>query len=48
VTREQVDLERRLELAGFGEDERTQIRGPGPAAPYEIEVGWYVARKPAV
>jgi ubiquinone/menaquinone biosynthesis C-methylase UbiE len=48
VTREQVDVERRLELAGFDEEERARIRGPAPAAPYEIEVGWYVARKPAV
>ena len=45
-TRESVDLERRLELAGFDEEERARIRGPAPAAPYEIEVGWYVARKP--
>jgi ubiquinone/menaquinone biosynthesis C-methylase UbiE len=48
VTRESVDLERRLELAGFDEEERARIRGPGPAAPYEIEIGWYVARKSAV
>jgi len=46
VTREQVDLEERLELAGFSEEERVRIRGPAPANPYEIEVGWYVARKP--
>jgi len=46
VTREKVDLEERLELAGFDEDERVRIRGPAPAKPYEIEVGWYVARKP--
>jgi ubiquinone/menaquinone biosynthesis C-methylase UbiE len=46
VTREQVDLEERLELAGFDEEERIRIRGPAPAHPYEIEVGWYVARKP--
>ena len=45
VTREQVDLEERLELAGFSEEERVRIRGPAPANPYEIEVGWYVARK---
>jgi SAM-dependent methyltransferase len=45
VTREKVDLEERLELAGFDEDERIRIRGPVPAKPYEIEVGWYVARK---
>jgi ubiquinone/menaquinone biosynthesis C-methylase UbiE len=48
VTRESVDLEQRLELAGLDEEERARIRGPAPAAPYEIEVGWYVARKPAV
>ncbi len=47
VTRESVDLERRLELAGYDEEERARIRGPGPAEPYEIEVGWYVARKHA-
>jgi ubiquinone/menaquinone biosynthesis C-methylase UbiE len=48
VTREKVDLEERLALAGLAEDERVRIRGPAPAAPYEIEVGWYVARKPRV
>jgi ubiquinone/menaquinone biosynthesis C-methylase UbiE len=48
VTRESVDLERRLELAGFDEEERARIRGPGPAAPHDIEIGWYVSRKPAV
>jgi ubiquinone/menaquinone biosynthesis C-methylase UbiE len=46
VTREQVDLEERLELAGFDEEERIRIRGPAPATPHEIEVGWYVSRKP--
>jgi SAM-dependent methyltransferase len=46
VVRERVDLERRLDLAGFSDEERERIRGPAPAAPYEIEVGWYVARKP--
>ncbi len=45
VTRERVDLEQRLDLGGFSEEERARIRGPAPAAPYEIEVGWYVARK---
>jgi SAM-dependent methyltransferase len=48
VTRESVDLERRLELGGFDEEERARIRGPAPAKPYEIDVGWYVARKPGV
>lgn len=46
VTRERVDLELRLELAGIPEEERSKIRGSGSAAPYEVEVGWYVARKP--
>lgn len=48
VVREKVDLEERLELAGFGEEERARIRGPAPAKPYDIEVGWYVSRKPGV
>lgn len=48
VTRESVDLEQRLELAGFEREERARIRGPAPAQPYEIDVGWYVARKPGV
>ena len=46
VVRERVDLEQRLDLAGFSEEERMKIRGPGPAEPYEVEIGWYVARKP--
>ena len=48
VTREKVDLEERLQLAGFDAEERARIRGPAPAAPYDIEVGWYVARKAGV
>ena len=48
VTRETVDLERRLELAGLDEEERVRIRGQAPSATYEVEVGWYVARKPPV
>jgi ubiquinone/menaquinone biosynthesis C-methylase UbiE len=48
VTRETVDLERRLELAGLDEEERIRIRGQAPSATYEVEVGWYVARKPRV
>ena len=46
ATREQVDLEQRLELAGFDEAERARIRGVAPASSYEVEIGWYVARKP--
>jgi SAM-dependent methyltransferase len=46
VTRERVDLEERLELAEVPEEERVRLRGLAPGAVYEIEVGWYVARKP--
>jgi ubiquinone/menaquinone biosynthesis C-methylase UbiE len=46
VTREKVDLEERLTLAGFDDEAKARIRGPVAAKPYEIEVGWYVARKP--
>jgi hypothetical protein len=28
------------------EEERSKIRGPAPAAPYDVEIGWYAARKP--
>jgi SAM-dependent methyltransferase len=45
VTQERVDLEQRLEIAGVPEEDRLPIRGPAAVAPYEIEVGWYVARK---
>ena len=45
VTQERVDLEQRLEIAGVAEEDRLPIRGPAAVAPYEIEVGWYVARK---
>jgi len=46
VTRERIDLEQRLELAGVSEEERERIRGPAPAEPYDVEIGWYVSRKP--
>lgn len=46
TVRERVDLERRLELADFPEEQRVKIRGLAPGALYEVEVGWYVARKP--
>jgi SAM-dependent methyltransferase len=46
VARERVDLEQRLELAEVPEEERVRLRGLAPSSVYEIEVGWYVARKP--
>ncbi len=45
ISREQVDLEQRLELAGVTEEERMRIRGLSPTSVYEVEIGWYVARK---
>jgi SAM-dependent methyltransferase len=45
VVDERVDLEQRFELAEVPEDERVRLRGLAPGAVYEIEVGWYVARK---
>ncbi|MDQ3671775.1 MAG: methyltransferase domain-containing protein [Actinomycetota bacterium] len=46
VTRERVDLELRFELAEIPEEERVRLRGLAPGSVFEIEVGWYVARKP--
>ncbi len=46
IVSERIDLEQRLELAGFDEEERIRIRGAAPASAYDIEVGWYVSRKP--
>jgi SAM-dependent methyltransferase len=46
VERERIDLEERLALAEVPEEQRVRVRGLAPAPVYEIEVGWYVARKP--
>jgi SAM-dependent methyltransferase len=46
VVNERVDLEQRLELSEVSEEERVRLRGLAPAALYEVEIGWYVARKP--
>ena len=45
VTKERVDLEQRLAIAEVPEEERVRLRGLAPDAVYEVEVGWYVARK---
>jgi SAM-dependent methyltransferase len=45
VTNERIDLEQRLELAGMTDEDRERIRGSAPAEPYDVEIGWYVARK---
>jgi SAM-dependent methyltransferase len=46
VVRDRVDLERYLDLAGVADEDRNQIRGLAPGARYEVELGWYVSRKP--
>jgi SAM-dependent methyltransferase len=46
VSRQRVDLERYLELAGLEEEERVPIRGLAPGKVYDVELGWYLARKP--
>jgi ubiquinone/menaquinone biosynthesis C-methylase UbiE len=45
ITREQRDLERYLDLVGLTGDERRRVSGMAPGAVYEVEIGWYVARK---
>jgi ubiquinone/menaquinone biosynthesis C-methylase UbiE len=45
IVREQRDLERYLDLVGLSGDERRRVRGMAPGALYEVEIGWYVARK---
>jgi SAM-dependent methyltransferase len=45
VTHERIDVEQRLDLAAVSEEDRERIRGPAPAEPYDVEIGWYVSRK---
>jgi SAM-dependent methyltransferase len=45
IVRERRDLEHYLDIAGVTGEQRERIRGLAPAAVYEVEVGWYVARK---
>ena len=46
AVRERVDLEERLALAEVPEEQRVRVRGLAPSSVYEVEIGWYVARKP--
>jgi SAM-dependent methyltransferase len=46
ITRERIDLEQRFEIAGTPDEDRVRLRGLAPAAVYEVDFGWYVARKP--
>jgi SAM-dependent methyltransferase len=45
IVRERRHVERFLDLVGLDGEERERVRRMAPAAVYEIEVGWYVARK---
>ena len=42
---EQRNLERYLDLVGLTGEERRRVSGMAPGAVYEVEIGWYVARK---
>jgi SAM-dependent methyltransferase len=45
ILRERRDLEHYLDIAGVEAEQRDRIRGLAPGAVYQVEVGWYVARK---
>ncbi len=45
VVREARELERYLDLAAVSEDVREEVRALAPAPVFEVEIGWYVARK---
>jgi SAM-dependent methyltransferase len=45
IVRERRDLEHYLDIAGVEPEQRDRIRGIAPGAVYQVEVGWYVARK---
>jgi SAM-dependent methyltransferase len=45
IAREQRDLEHYLDIAGVEAEQRDRVRGLAPGAVYQVEVGWYVARK---
>jgi ubiquinone/menaquinone biosynthesis C-methylase UbiE len=46
IVRERRDMERYLDLVGLEGEERERIRRLAPGPVMEVEVGWYVARKP--
>jgi ubiquinone/menaquinone biosynthesis C-methylase UbiE len=46
VTHERRDMARYLELAGVSGEERDRLQRVAPAGVQEVDVGWYVARKP--
>jgi len=45
IVHERRNLEHYLDLVGLEGDERRRVSGMAPGAVYEVEIGWYVARK---
>jgi hypothetical protein len=45
ASREMREIERYLDAAGLQGEERERVRRMAPAAEYEVEVGWFLARK---
>ena len=46
VVSERRDIEHYLDLVGLEGEERERLRRMAPAPVYDVEIGWYVARKP--
>lgn len=46
VVNERRDIEHYLDLVGLQGEERERLRRMAPAPVYDVEIGWYVARKP--
>ena len=47
VTHEQRELEHYLDLAAVPAEARDAVRALAPGRVYEVQVGWYVARRPS-
>ena len=45
IVTERRDVERYLDLVGLEGEQRERVRSLAPAPVYEVEVGWYLARK---
>lgn len=45
IAPERRNLEHYLDLVGLSGEERRRVSGMAPGAVYEVEIGWYVARK---
>jgi ubiquinone/menaquinone biosynthesis C-methylase UbiE len=46
IVRERRDMDCYLDLAGLEGEQRERVAGMAPAASFEVEIGWYLARKP--